>query len=180
MLLDAGADPDALAVPSEKLTALGNLMFTPRFAGDVDLVRLLVAHGASVDGASVDGASADGARPLRSPLEIALDKGYDDYTAVMLEGHQVSMATLNHGVVAAIARENAALGQSMLEAGADANFKMGTVPVLCRTLESVQLHALALALLAHGADANAECGTGDCNRHQYESISHRRGDRGPA
>jgi ankyrin repeat protein len=148
MLLDAGADPDALAVPSETLSPLGNLMFAPRFAGDVELVRLLVAHGASVDGPP----------PIRSPLGIALDKGYDDYATALLADHHVSAATLNHGLIMAIAREDVAMGQTLLGSGADANFKIGTVPVLCRTLDSREMHSLALALLAHRADANVDCG----------------------
>jgi len=147
MLLDAGADPDALVVPSDTLTALGNLMFTRRFAGDVDLVRLLVSHGASVDGPP----------PIRSPLSIAFDEGYDDYATEMLADHHVSVDTLNHGVIMAIARNNIALGLNLLGAGADANFKIGTVPVLCRTVESPELHALSLALLARRADINADC-----------------------
>ena len=148
LLLEAGADPDAPIVPGDTLSALGNLMFTPRFAGDVDLVRLLVAHGASVDGPP----------PIRSPLDIAFDKGYDDYAAALLADHHVSSATLNHGLVLAMGRENVAMGQTVLAAGADANFKNGTVPVLCRALESSELHSLALALLAHRADVNADCG----------------------
>ena len=148
LLLDAGADPDALVVPSDTLSALGNLMFTSRFTGDVDLARLLVAHGASVDGPP----------PIRSPLAIAFDKGYGDYAATMLADHHVSAPTLNQGLVMAMARENVAMGRTLLAAGADANLKIGTVPVLCRTLESPELHALALALLAHRADANADCG----------------------
>ena len=147
LLLDAGADPDALVTPDDTLSALGNLMFTPRFAGDIDLVHLLVVHGASVDGPP----------PIRSPLDIAFDRGYDDYAAVLLADHHVSTATLNHGLVLAMSRENVALGQTLLAAGADANFKNGTVPVLCRALES-SLHSLALALLAHRADVNADCG----------------------
>jgi hypothetical protein len=148
MLLDAGADPDALVVPSETLSPLGNLMFVPRFAGDVEIVRLLVAHGASVDGPP----------PIRSPLGIALDKGYDDYAAALLADHHVSAATLNHGLIMAIAREDVAMGQTLLGSGADANFKIGTVPVLCRALDSREMHSLALALLAHQADANVDCG----------------------
>ena len=148
LLLDAGADPDARVMPDDTLSALGNLMLTPRFAGDVDLVRLLIAHGASVDGPP----------PIRSPLGIAFDKGYDDYANVLLAGRPVSTATLNHGLNMAIARENVALGQTVLGAGADANFKIGTVPVLCRTLESAELRSLSLALLAHRADANVDCG----------------------
>jgi uncharacterized protein len=148
LLLDAGADPDALVVPNETLSALGNLMFTPRFAGDVDLVRLLVAHGASVDGPP----------PIRSPLGIAFDKGYDDYAGVLLANQHVSTATLNQGLVLAMGRANVAMGQTLLAAGADANFKNGTHPVLCRALESPELHPLALALLANRADVNADCG----------------------
>jgi ankyrin repeat protein len=50
------------------------------------------------------------------------------------------------------------MGQTLLAAGADANFKNGTVPVLCRALESPELHSLARALLAQRADVNADCG----------------------
>ena len=46
----------------------------------------------------------------------------------------------------------------MIEVGADANFRIGNLPVLCRAIEVPERHALALALLAHGADSNAECG----------------------
>jgi len=148
MLLDAGADPDALADPGETLTALGYLMNMQRFPGDVDLARLMVAHGASVDGPP----------PMRSPLGIAFDDDYDDYAAVMLVDQHISTDTLNHGLIRAIARQNIAMGQSLLEAGADANFKFGKVPVLCRTVASLELHPLSLALLAHRADVNAECG----------------------
>jgi len=148
ILLDAGADPNALRSPSSDLSALAHLVLTSRFAGDLDLVRLLVAHGADVDGPP----------PLRSALGLALDAGYDDYVAAMLGHQRVSVATLNHGLMLAIGRRNAGLGQTFLEAGADANFKDRKVPILCRALESADLHALSLALLAHGADASADCG----------------------
>lgn len=149
LLLDAGADPDARIGPGEDLTALGNLMLTPRFDGDVDLAAVLVAHGAL----------ADGSAPERSPLGFALQKGYDDYVAVLLADHRpLSEATLNYGVVMAMARGNIAVGQTLIEAGADPNFKIGSIPVLCRTLEAPERHALALALLAHGADGNVDCG----------------------
>jgi hypothetical protein len=148
LLLDAGADPDARIGLGEDLTALGNLMLTSRFDGDVDLAAMLVAHGAS----------ADGSTPDRSPLGFALEKGYDDYAAVLLAVHPLSKATLNYGVVMAMARDNLAVGRTLIEAGADPNFKIGNIPVLCRTLEVPERRALALALLAHGADGNADCG----------------------
>jgi ankyrin repeat protein len=146
LLLDTGADPDARIGPSEDLTALGDLMLTPRFDGDVDLAATLIAHGAS----------ADGATPERSPLGFALQKGYDDYAAVLLtDRHPLSKAVLNYGVVMTL--NNVALGRTLIEAGADPNFKIGSMPVLCRTLEVSERRTLALALLAHGADANADC-----------------------
>ena len=148
LLLDAGADPDAHIVPSEDLTALSHLMLTPRFDGDVDLATMLIARGAS----------ADGSAPDRSPLGFALEKGYDDYAAVLLADHHLSKVTLNYGVVMAMTRDNLAMGRTLIEAGADPNFKIGNIPVLCRTLEVPQRRALSLALLAHGADGNADCG----------------------
>jgi ankyrin repeat protein len=149
VLLDAGADPDAHIVPSDDLAALSHLMLTPRFDGDVDLAAMLVAHGAS----------ADGSAPDRSPLGFALEKGYDDYAAVLLADQHLSKATLNYGVVMAMTRDNLAMGRTLIESGADPNFKIGNIPVLCRTLEVPERRALSLALLAHGADGNADCGT---------------------
>jgi ankyrin repeat protein len=148
LLLDAGADPNALLAPGETLSALGNLILTRRFEGDVDIARLLVAHGALVDGPP----------PFRSPLGLALDKGYDDYAAVLLADHQISPATLNQGLAAAIAHESAAMAQTLLDRGADANFGVGRGPILCTTLYSDERRSIALALLTHGANPNADCG----------------------
>jgi uncharacterized protein len=148
LLLEAGADPDARIGPGGDLTTLGNLMLTPRFDSDVDLAAMLIAHGAS----------ADGTTPDRSALGFAIERGYDDYTAVLLADHAPSKATLNYGLVTAMARDNLAVGKTLIEVGADANFRIGNLPVLCRAIEVPERHALALALLAHGADSNAECG----------------------
>jgi ankyrin repeat protein len=148
LLLEAGADPNALFAPSETLSALGDLILTRRFEGDVDIARLLVSHGALVDGPP----------PFRSPLGLALDKGYDDYAAVLLVDHQISPATLNLGLAAAIAHESAGMAQTLLDRGADANFGVGRSPILCTTLYSGERHSVALALLAHGANPNADCG----------------------
>ena len=149
LLLEAGADPDVLPLPSDTLTALGHFMFAPRFDGDLDLVRALRAHGASVDPAP----------PIRSPIGIALDKGYDDYATVMLAGHpSVSARTLNHGLELALAHDNAAMADALLGAGADPNSRAGDMPVLCESLYKSERRAIALALLAHRADANADCG----------------------
>jgi uncharacterized protein len=148
LLLDAGADPNTLLAPGETLSALGNLMLARRFQGDVDVARLLVAHGALVDGPP----------PFRSPLGIALDKGYDDYAAVLLADHQISLATLNQGLAAAIAHENGGMARALLDAGADANFTVGRTPIFCTTLYSEERRSMALELLAHGANPNADCG----------------------
>jgi ankyrin repeat protein len=148
LLLDAGADPNALLAPGETLSALGNLMLAPRFEGDVDIARLLVAHGALVDGLP----------PFRSPLGIALDRGHDDYATVLLADHQISSATLNQGLAAAIAHESAGMAQTLLDAGADANFTVGRTPIFCTTLYSYERRSMALELLAHHANPNADCG----------------------
>src|ERR1700677_2743945 len=132
----------------ETLSALGNLMLAPRFEGDVDIARLLVAHGSLVDGLP----------PFRSPLGIALDRGHDDYATVLLADHQISSATLNQGLAAAIAHESAGMAQTLLDAGADANFTVGRTPIFCTTLYSYERRSMALELLAHRANPNADCG----------------------
>jgi uncharacterized protein len=148
LLLDAGADPNALLAPGETLSALGNLMLAQRFEGDVDVARLLVAHGALVDGPP----------PIRSPLGIALDKGYDDYATELLADHQISLTTLNQGLASATAHQSIGMARTLLDAGADANFTVGRTPIFCTTLYSDERRFLALALLAHGANPNADCG----------------------
>jgi len=148
VLLDAGADPDARLAPGYDLSPLATLMMMRRFSGDVNLADYLAEHGATVDGQP----------PLRSAIGIAMERGHADYVATLLSNHAISAATLNQGMVTAIARRDLGLGQNLLAAGANPNYKAGTVPILCRTLESAELRPLALTLLAKGADVSADCG----------------------
>jgi ankyrin repeat protein len=147
LLLDAGADPDAPIAPSESLSPLGTLMFAPRFEGDVELARMLIAHGAS----------AEGTVSLRSPLTIAIEHGYDDYAALFLTGH-VNTAALNEALIQASHHQNFGMAEKLLAAGADPNTVASGTPVLCSAMYSPERRPLALALLAHHANVNTDCG----------------------
>jgi ankyrin repeat protein len=146
-LLDAGADPDTPIAPSESLSPLGTLMFAPRFEGDVELARALIAHGAR----------AEGTVPLRSPLAIAVERGYEDYADLFLSG-RVNTAALSEALIQAMRHQNFGMAEKLVAAGADPNTVDSGTPVLCRAMQSMERRPLALALLAHHANVNADCG----------------------
>jgi ankyrin repeat protein len=149
LLLDAGADPNAR--PSQgydELTPLGSLvLLIPRFDGDLALARLLVEHGARVDAAEA----------ARSPLVLAIERGYQDYAQLFLDSGKFSAAGLDDALAEAAGARDSSLVQKLIAAGADPNTPSAGRPILCSALLSNEQQT-ALALVAHGANVNADCG----------------------
>jgi ankyrin repeat protein len=144
LLLEAGADPNSSNAKVD--SPLGELMFAPRFEGDVALVRLLVAHGAR--------ASGSGAQ--RAPLSLAVDYGYDDYVAAMVGS--ADSAALDPALTQAVYKGYDSMALALLAAGANPNAADAPNPLLCFAIGHRQPPALLLAMLAHGANVNADCG----------------------
>jgi ankyrin repeat protein len=143
VLLEAGADPNASNPKVE--SPLVQLMFAPRFEGDVALVRLLVAHGARVSGSGAQ----------RAPLSLAVDHGYDDYVAAMIGG--ADSAALNPALTQAVLKGHDSMALALLAAGANPNAADAPNPLLCSVMGHGQPPALRLAMVAHGANVNADC-----------------------
>jgi ankyrin repeat protein len=122
-------------------------MFAPRFAGDLDLAQMLVDHGAAVGGHG----------GMRSPLAIAVQKGYSDYARVLLDAKGIVPATLAEALAEASNRDDFETALALLAVGADPNQAPVRTPLLCRAVYSAERRSLAIALLQHGADASASC-----------------------
>lgn len=147
VLLDAGADADGVLDPTHPQSALGVLLYTPRFAGDLRIAQLLLDHGAQL------GASAPGG----SPLAIAVAKGRDDFVDLALDRRPLDHSALDAALASAAARQDAAVAAKLLDAGAspDAHDEYGR-PLLCwRLSDTPQL--FATLLIAHGARVDIEC-----------------------
>jgi ankyrin repeat protein len=108
VLLDAGADADGVLDPTHPQSALGVLLYTPRFAGDLRIAQLLLDHGAQL------GASAPGG----SPLAIAVAKGRDDFVDLALDRRPLDHSALDAALASAAARQDAAVAAKLLDAGA--------------------------------------------------------------
>ena len=147
LLLDAGADADGMLDPTHPDSALGVLLSTPRFDGDMRIARLLLVHGAQL------GASAPGG----SPLAIAVANGRDDILDLALEVRHLDSSALDALLAPAVARHNARIVSKLLAAGAspDARDSSGR-PLLCGTLMGGQ-PLLAMPLLQHGAHVPVDC-----------------------
>jgi ankyrin repeat protein len=149
VLLDAGADADGMLDPTHPDSALGVLLSTPRFAGDMRIARLLLDHGARLD------ASAPGGSPLAAAIAI----GRDDFLDLALEVRHLDPSALDAGLAPALARHDARLVSELLNAGAspDAHDPYGH-SLLCATLMGgEQSRSLAMLFLQHGAHATVDC-----------------------
>jgi ankyrin repeat protein len=144
VLLEAGADPNASNPKVD--SPLGELMFAPRFEGDVALVRLLVAHGARASGSGTQ----------RAPLSLAVDHGFDDYVAAMVGG--ADSAALDPALIQAVYQGHDSMALALLAAGANPNAAEARNPLLCFAIDHEQPPALLLEMLAHGVNVNADCG----------------------
>jgi len=149
VLLDAGADADGVLDPTHPDSALGVLLSTPRFDGDMRIARLLLDHGAQL-GASTPGGS---------PLAVAVANGRDDFFDLALEVRHLDSSALDAGLAPAIARRDARIVSKLLTAGAspDARDPYGR-PLLCTILAGgEQSRSLAILFLQHGARATVDC-----------------------
>lgn len=148
-LLGAGADPnDGLDANGSPSLLVQLVQFTPRFGGDVELVRLLVEHGAV--------AGAIGSWP--APLASAIDLGYADYVDALLDARP-GPAVLNDGLVVAWRRGDPDVAERLLARGADPDTLVGSTPLLCAAVRRAEPPSMALMLLAHGASPNPACGS---------------------
>ncbi|MGA2398021.1 MAG: ankyrin repeat domain-containing protein [Steroidobacteraceae bacterium] len=149
VLLDAGAEADGMLDPTHPDSALGVLLSTPRFDGDMRIARLLLVHGAQL------GASAPGG----SPLAIAVANGRDDVLDLALEVGHLDSSALDAALAPAVARHDAGIVSKLLAAGAspDARDSYGR-PLLCGTLmEGGQSPSLAMLFLQHGGHVPVDC-----------------------
>jgi ankyrin repeat protein len=149
VLLDAGADADGVLDPTHPESALGVLLSTPRFDGDMRIARLLLDHGAQL-GASTPGGS---------PLAAAVANGRDELLDLALEARHVDPSALDVVLAPAVARRDAGMVSKLLAAGAspDARDQYGR-PLLCDTLMGgEQSRSLAILFLQHGARPAMDC-----------------------
>jgi uncharacterized protein len=148
-LLDAGADADGMLDPTHPDSALGELLSSPRFDGDIRIERLLLDHGAQL-GASTPGGS---------PLAIAIANGRDDFLNLVFDGRHLDSSALNGALAPAVARHDATLVSRLLTAGAspEARDPNGHALLCVALMGSVQSPSIAMLLLQHGATTSADC-----------------------
>ena len=149
VLLDAGADADGVLDPTHPESALGVLLTTPRFDGDLRIASLLLERGAQLGTATPGGA----------PLAIAVAQGRDDFVDLALAGGQIDRSALDAALARAVAVQNEAMVARLLDAGAspDSNDEYGR-PLLCwKVLAAGSPRSVATLLLRHGARPNIDC-----------------------
>jgi ankyrin repeat protein len=149
VLLEAGADADGELDPTHPDSALGLLLTTPRFDGDLRIARLLLDHGAQI------GAAAPGG----SPLAIAVAQGREDFVDLALDARKVDRSALDAALASAVARQNGGMVAKLLDAGAspDSHDVYGQ-PVLCwGVFAQASPRSVATLLLLHGARLDISC-----------------------
>jgi ankyrin repeat protein len=149
VLLDAGADADGVLDPTHPESALGVLLTTPRFDGDLRIARLLLEHGAQLGVAAPGGA----------PLAIAVAQGRDDFVDLALSAGRIARSALDTALTRAVERQNAGMVAKLLDAGAspDSRDESGR-PLLCwQVFAAGSPRSVATLLLQHGARLDIDC-----------------------
>jgi ankyrin repeat protein len=140
-LVDAGANLDAKSEKGETL-----LMVAARTA-DYAMVQALVGAGANLKATNNHG---------ETPLMLAIRVGHTEVVQFLFaQGGDVNLKTRDDALVLAVEKGNAALVQTLLDAGADlkAINEFGQRPLIVALIRG---HAeVAQALLAKGADIDA-------------------------
>jgi ankyrin repeat protein len=149
VLLDAGADADGELDPTHPESALGVLLTTPRFDGDLRIARLLLEHGAQLGAAAPGGA----------PLAIAVAQGRDDFVDLALSAGRVERSALDAALTRAVERQNAGMVAQLLDAGASADSRDESGrPLLCwQVFAAGSPRSIARLLLQHGARLDIDC-----------------------
>ncbi|MDE1153971.1 MAG: ankyrin repeat domain-containing protein [Micavibrio sp.] len=161
VLLEHGANPNirsffSLNIPSEKTNNSAGYYVAPLYAavryGAVDVVRDLVEHGANVNLASCTGGDV----PLMAAANVEMAK------LLVSLGADVNFKYANGSVLESFIRKDAEaknIFAYLLDAGADPNMVVDSMPVLMKTMDKT-LGDFSNMLIAHGAETDLRSDSG--------------------
>jgi ankyrin repeat protein len=152
LLLEAGADPDDMAIPALHMSALGTLAVAAKSAEAVSIARLLVEHGATLDRTA----------SFTSPLLLATKHDRDDLLGPLLTASRARCEPLTEALRLSESKHYYRISDQLVASGADPNIKGEShTPLLCEALQTVERPtSFALTLLVHHANPNVTCDEG--------------------